>query len=57
MNWRRDGEYTVLTPDAQVFMNIVLDEAVEEKNGGEKVKLGMVVRKALRVRHCGEFCG
>jgi hypothetical protein len=27
----------------QVFMNIVLDEAVEEKNGGEKVSLGMVV--------------
>lgn len=27
-----------------VFLNIVLDEAVEEKDGGEKVKLGMVVR-------------
>ncbi|KAL1963832.1 hypothetical protein VTN77DRAFT_7763 [Rasamsonia byssochlamydoides] len=26
-----------------VFMNIVLDEAVEEKSGGEKVRLGMVV--------------
>jgi len=26
-----------------VFMNIVLDEAFEEKSGGEKVKLGMVV--------------
>jgi hypothetical protein len=25
-------------------MNIVLDEAVEEKTGGEKVRLGMVVR-------------
>ncbi|WEW61562.1 Serine/threonine-protein kinase smg1 [Emydomyces testavorans] len=25
-----------------VFMNIVLDEAVEEKAGGEKVRLGMV---------------
>lgn len=24
-------------------MNIVLDEAVEEKDGGEKVKIGMVV--------------
>ena len=24
-------------------MNIVLDEAVEEKDGGEKVRLGMVV--------------
>ena len=28
-------------------MNIVLDEAVEEKDGGEKVKLGMVVRITL----------
>ena len=28
-------------------MNIVLDEAVEEKDGGEKVKLGMVVRIML----------
>ncbi|EDN06177.1 small nuclear ribonucleoprotein SmG [Histoplasma capsulatum] len=26
-----------------VFMNIVMDEAVEEKSGGEKVRLGMVV--------------
>ena len=26
-------------------MNIVLDEAVEEKEGGDKVKLGMVVRE------------
>jgi small nuclear ribonucleoprotein (snRNP)-like protein len=26
-------------------MNIVLDEAVEEKTGGEKVRLGMVVSK------------
>lgn len=24
-------------------MNIVLDDAVEEKDGGEKVRLGMVV--------------
>lgn len=24
-------------------MNIVMDEAVEEKSGGEKVRLGMVV--------------
>lgn len=29
---------------SQVFLNIVLDEAVEEKDGGEKVRLGMVVR-------------
>ena len=28
-------------------MNIVLDEAVEEKNGGEKAKLGMVVRNSV----------
>lgn len=26
-----------------MFLNIVLDDAVEEKDGGEKVKLGMVV--------------
>ncbi|KAG7152136.1 Small nuclear ribonucleoprotein G like [Verticillium longisporum] len=26
-----------------VFLNIVLDEAVEEKEGGEKVRIGMVV--------------
>lgn len=28
----------------QVYLNIVLDDAVEEKEGGEKIKLGMVVR-------------
>lgn len=28
---------------SQVFLNIVLDDAVEEKDGGEKVRLGMVV--------------
>jgi hypothetical protein len=28
---------------AQVFMNIVLDEAFEEKEGGEKVPIGMSV--------------
>lgn len=27
----------------KVFLNIVLDDAVEEKAGGEKVRLGMVV--------------
>lgn len=26
-----------------VFLNIVLDDAVEEKAGGEKVRIGMVV--------------
>ena len=28
---------------AQVFLNIVLDDAVEEKPNGEKQRLGMVV--------------
>lgn len=37
MNWPG------LNPPRQVFLNIVLDEAVEEKEGGEKVKIGMVV--------------
>ena len=27
-----------------MFLNIVLDDAVEEKAGGEKVRIGMVVR-------------
>ena len=27
----------------QVFLNVVLDDAVEEKAGGEKVRIGMVV--------------
>jgi hypothetical protein len=27
----------------QVFLNIVLDDAVEEKANGEKVRIGMVV--------------
>lgn len=31
-----------------VFLNIVLDEAVEEKPGGERKRLGMVVRLNLR---------
>lgn len=30
-------------------MNIVLDEAFEEKAGGEKVSIGMVVRKAFDI--------
>lgn len=33
-----------------VFLNIVLDEAVEEKDGGEKVRLGMVVSRAHLLR-------
>jgi hypothetical protein len=47
----QDGTKTVpikrgITNDVltQVFMNIVLDEACEEKQGGEKVALGMTVR-------------
>lgn len=35
---------TSLLTDSQVFLNVVLDESVEEKDGGEKVRLGMVVR-------------
>jgi hypothetical protein len=31
-------------------LNIVLDDAVEEKDGGEKVRLGMVVSLAHRSR-------
>jgi small nuclear ribonucleoprotein G len=27
----------------QVYLNIVLDDALEEKPGGEKVRIGMVV--------------
>ena len=30
---------------SQVFLNIVLDDAVEEKAGGEKVRVGMVVSR------------
>ena len=33
----------------QVFLNIVLDDAVEEKAGGEKVRIGMVVSVSLVV--------
>lgn len=29
---------------SQVFMNLVLDDCLEEKAGGEKVAIGMVVR-------------
>ena len=36
------GGYFWLT-HRKVFLNIVLDEAVEEKAGGEKARLGMVV--------------
>jgi len=36
-----------LANELQVFLNIVLDDAVEEKDGGEKVRLGMVVSSPL----------
>lgn len=42
--WRlapRVEEWT--TNQTQVFLNIVLDDAVEEKPGGERARLGMVV--------------
>ena len=35
-------------------MNIVLDDAVEEKAGGEKVRLGMVVRTSIYSRRVWE---
>lgn len=38
----------MLTHSTQVFLNIVLDDAVEEKDGGEKVKIGMVVGRRSR---------
>ena len=34
-----------------MFLNIVLDEAVEEKEGGEKVRLGMVVSFSYVYNH------
>ncbi|KAL8961735.1 MAG: hypothetical protein Q9193_001754 [Seirophora villosa] len=34
-----------------VFLNVVLDDAVEEKAGGEKVRLGMVVCVSVAVRN------
>jgi small nuclear ribonucleoprotein G len=43
----------------QVYLNIVLDEALEEKAGGEKVRIGMVVIRGnavvmleVRAIHC-----
>ena len=38
----------LMTSLVQVFLNIVLDDAVEEKAGGEKVRLGMVVSGMVR---------
>ena len=44
---RRDGKREVGTSRAnvaeQVFLNVVLDDAVEELDGGEKKRIGMVV--------------
>lgn len=52
---------------AQVFLNIVLDEAVEEKSNGDKVQIGMVVSMAggvvsriltyCSIGHSGKFRG
>lgn len=39
----RASQFIVANAHKQVFLNIVLDDAVEEKEGGEKVKIGMVV--------------
>lgn len=38
-DWLRDAD----DARVQVFLNIVLDDAVEEKDGGEKVRIGTVV--------------
>ncbi len=35
-----------------MFLNVVLDDAVEEKAGGEKVRLGMVVRALHYLTEC-----
>lgn len=51
---RFDGaeeEGCVADRNTQVFLNIVLDEAVEEKEGGEKVRLGMIVRLSHLPHH------
>lgn len=46
---------------AQVYLNIVLDEALEERPGGEKVRIGMVVIRGnavvmLEVLHSVHTC-
>jgi hypothetical protein len=35
-----------------VFLNIVLDEAIEEKPNGDKVQIGMVVRLSDMIWGC-----
>ena len=37
-----------------MFLNIVLDEAVEEKANGDKVQIGMVVWLISRINKCLE---
>lgn len=44
-NQKNQGKAKYTWDNMQVFLNIVLDEAVEEKAGGEKVRIGMVVRQ------------
>lgn len=44
----------------QVFLNIVLDEAVEEKANGDKVQIGMVVirgNSVVMLEVCASFKG
>jgi small nuclear ribonucleoprotein G len=36
------SKFVILTT-LQVYLNIVLDDALEERAGGEKVRIGMVV--------------
>ena len=36
-------QYLNVLTTIQVYLNIVLDDALEEKAGGEKVRIGMVV--------------
>ena len=43
---REKREKRLMNVERQVFLNIVLDDAVEEKAGGEKVRIGMVVRQS-----------
>ena len=51
-----DTLYEVDTDTHKVFLNIVLDEAVEEKADGEKVRIGMVVRgQILKIARVGKL--
>jgi len=42
---------SLISSTPQVFLNIVLDDAVEEKANGEKVRIGMVVREFSCIGH------